>query len=280
MNIFVASDTIEGRTAWVFDDKKSDEQRLIGSLEAVGIHARGETNIAAIEVSVQEIVEGGTPPSFVILDQHWDTHLESLEPIGRADLPIESPHLAGRAIALYLRGFDELKDTLLVMVSGLDEPMGYDDLEIGPVISLDKGDMDDFGARLQSSIATDPAPTAQTDVYATGARKFLSGFAAELGIPQSQGHLLLGGERGSDVQNGDALDMLLASSRDAKKRVKVLIDIAVLLHARHGRTLPPLEQISSDLGVSIREALLEGDYNELLQIKFSLEARGGGTLDR
>lgn len=281
MNLFVASDSIVGQTALVFDDKKADELKLIVSLEAVGVEARGETDIAAIEDSVQKIVDGAPPPSFIILDQHWDTHLESLELIGVGDLLIESPHLAGRAIARYLRRFEELNDTILVMVSGLAENADYSDLDIEPVISLDKGDMEDFGVRLQNHFLSDPPPPlVDTDAYMSGSRKFVLGFAAELGIPQAQAHMLLGGDADNAAKYGDPFDVVLGSSRYAKQSIKTLIDIAVLLHARHGRTLPAIEQISADLGVDVRDALLKGDYNELLQVKYVLEARGGGTLDR
>ncbi|MBZ9772591.1 hypothetical protein [Mesorhizobium sp. CO1-1-8] len=281
MNVAVASEVIEMRTAWVFDDKKTDEQKLVGSLEAVGIRTRSETNIAAIEVSVQEILGGAPPPGLVVLDQHWDTHLQSLEPIGRADILIESPDLAGRAIARYLRSFDELRDTVLVMVSGLDEIGDYDDSEIGPMISLEKGDMDDFGERLQASLATEDARPAElgADHYTSGARKFLTGFAIELGLAKTDSHLLLGGERSKDLGE-DAFVALLAASRDAKQRVRVLIDTAVLMHELYGQSLPALDKISADLGIPMREALLDGTFNQLLQIKLLLEARGGGTLDR
>lgn len=273
---------VAARTAWVLDDRFDQEQEVEKQLKVTGIKpVVGETDIDAIRAPIDGVKSGILPPpDLIIIDQHWDTRLQTLDILGHPEIIIGSPLEVGYALGRLFRSIPILNGSCLVMTSRFDGEFDEKLRKLSNVILVPKGDQ--FGPNLLQAIKDEnitfqdrvaALAAEERDPYHTGSLKFLRALAKSYDIDEGDLPRLLGSREELPASTEDVVSGLLNVSRDARERMKLLIELTTLLRLGqpNSRTLGRSLQRES-----IQDLLLNGSFSEFLSLKFELENAGGG----
>ncbi|MCA3270547.1 MAG: hypothetical protein ING12_01005 [Roseomonas sp.] len=268
---------------WILDDRPEDQDSIAENFEAAGYDTAKEGEIDVIGELAESVQQHRRRlPDVIVLDQHWQTDLSSLEVVGRQDIAIESQTLVGLAIGRYLRSFSSLHQVKILMTSAYGDGFDPRIQALGDVVTLPKGQIFAIKKNIQNGMSSIQALgglglDVKNDAYVNGALQFLYSTIQNFDMePRSIG--LIVGMVPSLPQTEDGLRYLIRNSRDARNRVEILLVVITALRAMYGDKLPAIEKIESDLKLPVRSILLGGSIEDLLRVRRVLEARAGGPL--